>query len=98
MANEKEDNPSDPHISRESNKPLSRPAHALTTGQVIQELGADAYHGLSARGAEQRLQKYGKNELGDSESVSAWKIAVAQIANAMTLVSTTVYILYPSLL
>lgn len=98
MAKEKEDNSSDPHISGQSNKAMSRPAHALTTGQIIQELGADALNGLSASDAEKRLQEYGMNELGESEGVSTWKIVVAQISNAMTLVSATIYILKPSLM
>lgn len=96
MAKEKEGNPSDPHVSGQSNKPMSRPAHALTVDEVIRELEADALYGLSASVAEQRLQEYGKNELGDSEGVSAWKIIVAQIANAMTLVSATIHIAYLS--
>ncbi|RYP06729.1 hypothetical protein DL764_002981 [Monosporascus ibericus] len=70
----------------QSNRPLSRPAHALTTDQVIGELEADALDGLTSSVAEQRLQEYGKNDIGDSEGVSPLKIIVAQIANAMTLV------------
>ncbi|KAI1483279.1 potassium/sodium eff [Daldinia eschscholtzii] len=73
-------------VSGQSNKPLSRPAHALTCEQLILELGSDSVHGLSSNVAKQRLDELGRNELGDSEGVSAWKIIVAQIANAMTMV------------
>ncbi|KAI0845851.1 potassium/sodium eff [Daldinia vernicosa] len=73
----------------QANKFLSRPAHALTCGQLILELGADGVNGLSSNVAGQRLDELGRNELGDGLSgsgVSVWKIIVAQIANAMTMV------------
>ncbi|KAI1864760.1 hypothetical protein JX265_008484 [Neoarthrinium moseri] len=74
------------HVSGQSNKPLSRPAHALTVDQCAHELEADQNNGLSAAVAKERLDQWGPNDLGDSEGVSAWKIVVAQVANAMTLV------------
>jgi magnesium-transporting ATPase (P-type) len=78
--------PDGSRVSGQANKPMSRPAHALSHVQVIQELGCDSYNGLSSSVAKQRLEELGKNELGDSEGVSPLKIVVAQIANAMTLV------------
>ncbi|KAI1472418.1 potassium/sodium eff [Daldinia caldariorum] len=83
---EKDGNFSGNPVSGQSNKPLSRPAHALTCEQLILELSSDSVHGLSSNVAKQRLEELGRNELGDSEGVSAWKIIVAQIANAMTMV------------
>jgi hypothetical protein len=80
------DDPVDGHVSGQSNRPLSAPAHALTYAQVAEELGADALSGLSADEAKARLDTYGRNELGDAEGVQPFKIIVAQIANAMTLV------------
>ncbi|KAK5630852.1 hypothetical protein RRF57_006567 [Xylaria bambusicola] len=74
------------HVSGQSNKPMSRPAHALSYEQVIHELGSDPINGLSSDAAKQRLEELGQNALGDSEGVSPLKIIVAQIANAMTLV------------
>lgn len=77
------------HISGQANKSLSRPAHALTCGQLILELGADGVNGLSSNVAGQRLDELGRNELGNKLSeygVSVWKIIVAQIVNAMTMV------------
>ncbi|KAI0104857.1 hypothetical protein GGR51DRAFT_549367 [Nemania sp. FL0031] len=71
--------------SGQANTPMSRPAHALTYAQVIQELSSDAINGLSSSVAEQRLEELGRNVLGESEGVSPFKIVVAQIANAMTL-------------
>ncbi|KAI0416801.1 potassium/sodium efflux P-type ATPase [Xylaria grammica] len=74
------------HVSGQANTPISRPAHALTWAQVIQELGGDPNNGLSTATAKQRLEELGKNALGESEGVSPLKIIIAQIANAMTLV------------
>ncbi|KAI0598410.1 hypothetical protein F4775DRAFT_555419 [Biscogniauxia sp. FL1348] len=73
-------------VSGQGNKPMSRPAHALSYDQVIEELGSDILNGLSTGVAKQRVEEYGINDLGNSEGVSPLKIVVAQIANAMTLV------------
>ena len=80
--------PSDDHVSGQSNRPMSKPAHALAYAQVIEELRADALNGLTAAEAGSRYEEYGKNELGDSEGVEPIKIVIAQIANAMTMVRT----------
>lgn len=77
----------EPHVSGQANKPLSRPAHALSYDDVTRELKANTSNGLSATDAEQRLGDYGRNELGENEGVQPLKIVVAQIANAMTMVS-----------
>lgn len=76
-------------VSGQANKPMSQPAHALTFDQVVEQLTSDADYGLAAAEAKRRLDEYGRNELGDSEGVSLLKIMVAQVANAMTLVSST---------
>jgi len=75
------------HISGQSNSSLSRPAHALTYQHVAQELSADTVDGLSATEAKARLEKYGPNDLGEAEGVQPLRIIIAQIANAMTMVS-----------
>ena len=74
------------HVSGQSNKPLSLPAHALTHQAVVQEIGANADDGLTAADAKNRLTEYGQNEIGDAKGVSPVKILVRQVANAMTLV------------
>ncbi|KAK3503238.1 calcium-transporting ATPase 3 [Neurospora crassa] len=74
------------HVSGQSNKPLSRPAHALTHQDLAHEIGADPLSGLTPDEAKRRLEEYGKNELGEAEGVQPIKIIIAQIANAMTLV------------
>ena len=73
-------------VSGQANRPLSRPAHALTHEQLAAELDADVLSGLTAHEAKLRLEEYGRNELGEEEGVEPLKIIVAQIANAMTLV------------
>ena len=80
---------SDEHVSGQSNKPLSQPAHALYHENVITELQSDA-QGLTEAEAQVCLAEYGHNELGESEGVGPWKILLRQIANAMTLVTCTI--------
>lgn len=83
----KNDDPLAGHVSGQSNKPLSRPPHSLTFNNVVKELGSDEINGLHASVAKQRLDEFGPNDLGEAEGVSPVKIIIAQIANAMTLVS-----------
>lgn len=85
MANENK--PAETHVSGQANKPMSHPAHALTYDKVIEELGGNGLDGLNPNEAKERLNEYGKNDLGDSEGVQPIRIIIAQIANAMTLVS-----------
>jgi potassium/sodium efflux P-type ATPase len=74
------------HVSGQSNKPLSQPAHALPWKTVAEELQADSEDGLSSSSASERLTEFGRNELGDTSKVNPGKILIRQIANAMTLV------------
>lgn len=75
------------HVSGQSNRPLSRPAHALTHEQLAAELQADGLSGLSVQEAKARLEQYGSNDLGEEQGVQPLKIVIAQVANAMTLVT-----------
>ncbi|KAK3073954.1 P-type ATPase [Teratosphaeriaceae sp. CCFEE 6253] len=74
------------HVSGQSNKPMTQPAHALKHQMVAEEVGANVEDGLTAAEAKQRLEESGKNELGDAGGVNLGKILLRQIANAMTLV------------
>jgi Na+-exporting ATPase len=74
------------HVSGQSNKPLSRPAHALPADTVVRELNTNLDTGLNASEASQRLAEYGANDLGEEEGVKPIKIFIAQICNCMTLV------------
>ena len=86
MAPNDKDRVAEAHVSGQSNEPITRPAHALSYDQVVDELRADTLNGLDEAEAKARFEKYGKNELGDAEGVQPIKIIFAQIANAMTLV------------
>ena len=74
------------HVSGQSNKPMSAPAHALPFGDVEKELNTDGQNGLSHEEAKQRLEVYGRNEFGASKGVQPARILIAQIANSLTLV------------
>lgn len=83
----KNENPAqEQHVSGQSNKPISQPAHALKWTTVTEELKANAEDGISSSDAKSRLDDYGKNELGETGGVNPGKILVRQVANAMTLV------------
>lgn len=89
MAKSEDPNPNeapDKHVSGQSNRPLSRPAHALTHEQLAAELEADVLSGLTTQEATARLEQYGANDLGEEDGVQPLKIVLAQIANAMTMV------------
>lgn len=73
-------------MSGQSNKPMSKPAHALERDVLIRELGADAENGFSKATAAEKLQEFGRNELDDGPGVQPIKILIRQIANAMMLV------------
>ena len=75
-----------PALPGAGNKPLSRPAHALTFDAVIDELQADTNAGLTPADAKERLEVYGSNDLGEGAGVQPAKILLRQVANAMTLV------------
>ncbi|KAF1953757.1 sodium P-type ATPase-like protein [Byssothecium circinans] len=74
------------HVSGQSNCPLSLPAHSLSIEKVVDELKTETWSGLDDAEAKRRLDDYGRNELGNVQGVSVFKIVIAQIANAMTMV------------
>ncbi|RMX76672.1 hypothetical protein D0868_16725, partial [Hortaea werneckii] len=74
------------HVSGQSNKPLTAPAHALPWTTVAEELKTNTDIGLTGNETKSRLEEYGKNELGETGGVNPGKIMLRQIANAMTLV------------
>ncbi|EGE04900.1 calcium-transporting ATPase [Trichophyton equinum CBS 127.97] len=65
---------------------LSQPAHSLPYEVVIKEIGSDAENGLNSSEAQRRSEQYGRNDLGNTESVHPAKMLLRQIANAMTLI------------
>lgn len=73
-------------VSGQSNKPLSKPAHALEYVQVAHELEANLEDGLTEVEAARRLELYGNNELDEGPGVQPVQILIHQICNAMILV------------
>ena len=86
MAKKKANVPHEGHVSGQSNKPMSLPAHALTHRQVEEELKTNSLDGLTPDEATSRHAEYGSNDLGEAEGVQPLRIVIAQIANAMTMV------------
>ncbi|KFH40258.1 Sodium transport ATPase-like protein [Hapsidospora chrysogenum ATCC 11550] len=74
------------HVSGQSNKPMSKPAHALAYDEVARELGADIQNGLSNDEHKRRLEEFGRNEFGETQGVQPVRIFIGQIANSLTLV------------
>ncbi|KAM6536149.1 P-type ATPase [Fusarium falciforme] len=75
-----------PHVSGQSNTPMTAPAHALTFEQVAEQLQGHTVDGLRTAEAERRLKECGRNEFGEQQGVQPIKILIGQIANALTLV------------
>jgi Na+-exporting ATPase len=80
------------HVSGQSNMVLSKPAHALTHEELVEELDANTTDGLTTEEAKRRLEEYGPNMFQDARGVKPWEILVRQVANAMMLVSDTMLI------
>lgn len=87
VTNEKRADSFQEHLSGQSNKPLSRPPHALEVRKVVEELQVDITQGLDDEGAARRMAELGRNELQQQKGVQPLKIFLEQIFNAMTLVS-----------
>jgi hypothetical protein len=79
-----------PHVSGQSNKPLSLPAHALTCEAIKEELDANLEDGLSDGEWKRRLELCGRNELDDGPGGQPVKILIRQVANAMMLVRRSI--------
>jgi Na+-exporting ATPase len=74
------------HRSGQSNKELTKLAHALETQDLVQQLEADTENGLTKSEAAKRVEQYGRNELDDGPGVQPLEILIRQVANAMMLV------------
>jgi Ca2+-transporting ATPase len=67
--------------------------HSLEVDKAIELLSANADTGLSSEEVQQRLQKYGPNELEETGGRSAWEILVDQFKNIMLLMLIAVAII-----
>lgn len=61
-------------------------AHTLTPQQLLEDLGVSQNDGLSKNEAARRLESCGENLLQGKASVSAWRVLLGQLANALTFV------------
>ncbi|QSJ16739.1 cation-translocating P-type ATPase [Nostoc sp. UHCC 0702] len=59
--------------------------HSLEVDKALNLLDSNADRGLTPEEVEQRLQKYGPNELEESAGRSAWQILLDQFTNIMLL-------------
>ncbi|TBR60417.1 magnesium-transporting ATPase [Westiellopsis prolifica IICB1] len=68
------------------------PWHSLEVDKAIELLSTNADTGLSPQEVQQRLEKYGPNELEETGGRSAWEILVDQFKNIMLLMLIAVAI------
>lgn len=61
-------------------------AHTFVIEELVSEIGTSQTDGLSKNEAHRRLERYGENLLKGRTGVSAWRVLVRQLANALTLV------------
>lgn len=59
--------------------------HARSVEDVAAALGVDPEHGLDASDVEQRLERYGPNELPTEPPPSLWVVARGQLSNPMNI-------------
>jgi Ca2+-transporting ATPase len=60
--------------------------HTLEADETLARLQSDLQRGLSAGKAQQRLQRYGPNELVDRGGVSPWRILWGQLTSIMVVI------------
>ncbi|KAL1705443.1 hypothetical protein EV121DRAFT_203537 [Schizophyllum commune] len=61
-------------------------AHTQTVEQILSDLGTNAEDGLSKNESTRRLERHGENLLKGKDGVSAWRVLIGQVANALTIV------------
>ncbi|TRM60619.1 hypothetical protein BD626DRAFT_549599 [Schizophyllum amplum] len=61
-------------------------AHTQSVDQIVSDLGTSASDGLSKNESGRRLESHGENLLKGKDGVSAWRVLLGQIANALTIV------------
>ncbi|KAJ7581060.1 hypothetical protein C8J56DRAFT_1101672 [Mycena floridula] len=71
---------------RQQDISLSERAYLLQGSVVVKKLKTDQVDGLSGQDAASRLKEYGENMLEDAGGVSALKVLLRQMSNALTLV------------
>jgi P-type Na+/K+ transporter len=70
---------------------LDQPAYRLQPDKIAQLLNTNVERGLSKQEAKRRHEIVGDNALEGEEGVSIWKVLVRQVANALTLVNSSLF-------
>ncbi|KAF8992359.1 sodium transport ATPase [Cyathus striatus] len=65
---------------------VANDAHTISPSQLSGDLGTSLSDGLSKNEVTRRLERYGENMLKGEGGVSAWRVLVGQLANALTVV------------
>ena len=60
--------------------------HVLEAHETVAQLQTDLHNGLAATEAQQRIQRFGPNELVDRGGVSPWKILWGQLTSIMVVI------------
>jgi len=60
--------------------------HALTSADVLEQLGASRTRGLTADEAAARLERYGFNRVTESARTSPWRLLFEQFKNVLVLI------------
>lgn len=69
----------------DSRLPETGPPHSLSADRVLALLSTDPRSGLTEEEAQQRLERYGRNELQEEEPVRAWRRLLAQFNDVLVL-------------
>ena len=72
-------------MESESPGPHGTAPYRQTCDEVLNALGADARSGLSAAEAQNRLERYGRNELAAEKPVPAWRKFFAQFTDVLVI-------------
>jgi Ca2+-transporting ATPase len=64
-------------------EPIVTPAHAAAADEVVRALGSDASAGLTAAAVDERLRRYGRNELAQAPPEPWWKGLARQFADLL---------------
>lgn len=67
-------------------KYTTTPWHSLTVEETVERLGTNKLIGLKRSEAENRLQKYGRNELPKGTSRSPWRLLLSQFQNVLIII------------
>ena len=74
------------HTKEEKNKMKDMESYRQSTEEVISQLDTDIKTGLTSQEAAKRLEKYGPNEIQESERTTTFQKFIAQFKDFMIIV------------